>query len=82
MTTPQYLVAHLREALATDPRTAELGVQVAVHGDQVHLSGVVACEERRAELDDVIKEQLSSIEVHNEVRVADVREPAHTEELG
>ena len=37
MEQPQYLVARLRRALAEDPRTAELGVQVTIRGDVVVL---------------------------------------------
>lgn len=79
--TPQYLVARLTRALAEDPRTAELGVHVTVRGDHVHLTGVVACEARRAALDRVVTEHMHGELVHNDVRIADVREPAHTEEL-
>jgi hypothetical protein len=79
---PQYLVARLSRALAEDPRTAELGVHVTVRGEDVHLTGEVTCAARKAELADVVCEYLSEELVHNDVRVADVREPAGTEELG
>ncbi|MFD8497036.1 hypothetical protein [Amycolatopsis sp. NPDC059657] len=79
--TPQYLVAQLTKAIAEDPRTAELGVHVAVRGEHVHLSGEVACENRRAELDAVVREYVTTQLVHNDVRVADVREPSHHEDL-
>ncbi|MBB4689153.1 hypothetical protein [Amycolatopsis jiangsuensis] len=78
---PQYLVARLGRALAEDPRTAELGVHVTVRGDQVHLIGEVACAARRAELDRVVAEHLHGELVRNDVRVADLREPVHAEEL-
>ena len=35
---PQYVVARLRERLAADPRTAELAVDVRVHGGDVGLA--------------------------------------------
>ncbi|GHF75660.1 osmotically-inducible protein OsmY [Amycolatopsis bartoniae] len=78
---PQYRVAHVRRALAEDPRTAELGVRVNVRGDHVHLSGEVATEQRRAELEQVLAEVAPDVELHNDVRVADTREPARREEL-
>lgn len=78
---PQYLVAHVRRLLAEDPRTAELGVRVNVRGDHVHLSGEVATEQRCAELEQVLGELLPEVRVHNDVRVADIREPARREEL-
>ncbi|SDW50851.1 Uncharacterised nucleotidyltransferase [Amycolatopsis xylanica] len=79
--TPQYLVAHLTKAIAEDPRTAELGVRVTVRGDHVHLSGEVACENRKAELDAVVRDYVSTELVHNDVRVSDSREPTHHEDL-
>ncbi|WP_239155003.1 BON domain-containing protein [Amycolatopsis sp. FDAARGOS 1241] len=79
---PQYLVARLSRALAEDPRTAELGVHVTVRGDHVHLTGEVTCASRRDELARVVAEHLTGELVHNDVRVAEVREPAHAEEMG
>ncbi|MEU4673422.1 nucleotidyltransferase family protein [Amycolatopsis sp. NPDC023774] len=79
---PQYLVARLTRALAEDPRTAELGVHVTVRGDHVHLTGEVACPSRREELARVVAEHLAGELVHNDVRVTEIREPAHAEELG
>jgi hypothetical protein len=78
---PQYRVAHVRRALAEDPRTAEMGVRVNVRGDHVHLSGEVATEQRRAELEQVLGELVPEVELHNDVRVSDIREPARREEL-
>jgi len=78
---PQYRVAHIRRALAEDPRTAEMGVRVNVRGDQVHLSGEVATEQRRADLEEVLAEVAPEVSVSNDVRVTDCREPARREEL-
>jgi osmotically-inducible protein OsmY len=78
---PQYRVAHIRRALAEDPRTTEMGVRVNVRGDQVHLSGEVATEQRRAELEQVLTEIAPEMSVSNVVRVADTREPGRREEL-
>ena len=78
---PQYRVAHIRRALAEDPRTAEMGVRVNVRGDHVHLSGEVATEQRRADLEEVLAEVAPEVTVSNDVRVADNREPSRREEL-
>lgn len=78
---PQYRVAHVRRALAEDPRTAEMGVRVNVRGEHLHLSGEVATEQRRTELEQVVGELLPEVELHNDVRVADTREPNRLEEL-
>ncbi|MFD1048422.1 BON domain-containing protein, partial [Kibdelosporangium lantanae] len=80
--TPQYLVARLSRALAEDPRTAELGVHVTVRGGHVHLTGQVTCAERKAELERVVAEHVTDSLVHNDVLVADMREPAGAEEIG
>lgn len=78
---PQYRAAHLRAALAADPRTAELGVQVTVRGEHVFLSGAVASPRRKEELDHVLHEHAATITVHNDVRVVEVGEPGEAEEL-
>jgi hypothetical protein len=78
---PQYLVARLTRALAEDSRTAELGVHVTVRGDQVRLSGEVACENRKADVEAVVCEHVAAELVHNDVRLADVREPVRSEEI-
>ncbi|MEO6082099.1 MAG: BON domain-containing protein [Umezawaea sp.] len=81
MTSEQYLSARLRRAIAEDPRTTELGVRVTVRGDHVLLSGDVACEERRAELEAVVHEVAPDLQVLDDVRVVSVGEPEGSEEL-
>jgi hypothetical protein len=81
MTSEQYLSARLRRAIAEDPRTTELGVRVTVRGDHVLLSGDVACEERRAELEAVVHEVAPDLQVLDDVRVVSVAEPEGSEEL-
>jgi hypothetical protein len=78
---PQYRVAHIRRALAEDPRTAEMGVRVNVRGDQVHLSGEVTTEQRRDDHEAVLAEVAPDVTVSNDVRVSDTREPGRREEL-
>jgi osmotically-inducible protein OsmY len=81
MTSEQYLSARLRRAIAEDPRTTELGVRVTVRGDHVLLSGDVACEERRAELETVVHEVAPGMVVMDDVRVVSVAEPEGSEDL-
>lgn len=78
---PQYHVARIQRALADDPRTSELGVQVHVHGDRVHLAGTVPSEQRRAELERVLHEQEPGVQIQNDVQVVDAGEPGRTEDL-
>lgn len=78
---PEYLVAHVQEALARDPRVHELGVQVAVRGTKVFVSGTVASEERRAAVGVVVAEVAAGYEVHNGTEVAAYREADDMETL-
>jgi hypothetical protein len=78
---PQYRAERLRRVLAEDPRTAELGVRVSLRGDHVLLSGQVACEERRAEIQRVLHEAAPDLIVDNDVRVSCVDVPSGREEL-
>jgi osmotically-inducible protein OsmY len=77
----RYLVAHVREALASHPRVAELNVDVAVAGRKVFLTGVVATLGHRAAVGDVVAELLPDYEVHNETTVPDLAAPGEPEEL-
>ncbi|WP_330230800.1 BON domain-containing protein [Nocardia sp. NBC_00508] len=81
MEQPQYVVAHLRRALAEDPRTAELGAQVTIRGDVVVLGGEVSSEERKRQMETVVREQLPHARIHNDVRVTRPAAPLETETL-
>lgn len=78
---PQYLVQRLRRALAEDPRTAEMGVQVKVRGSAVFLSGEVATKERCTQLAAVVAEAAPELTVHNDIHVVPARVPDTREEL-
>ncbi len=51
-----YLVQRIREALAHDPRVAEIELQVTVRGNKVFVAGSVPTEDRRQAVADVVKE--------------------------
>ena len=78
---PQYLVAHIRRTFAEDPRTFELGVHVSVRGDVVHLSGEVSSADCKEQLEQIVREQLPSVRIQNDVHVVDAREPSGAEEM-
>jgi osmotically-inducible protein OsmY len=61
----EYLVAHANEALAGDPRTAELELDVTVDGHEVVLTGTVATPERQAAVGEVVAKALPGREVRN-----------------
>lgn len=73
---PQYLVANLRRAFAEDPRTAELGVQVTIRGNVVVLCGEVASDRQRSDLEDIVREHVPALRIHNDIRVAHVHDAA------
>jgi predicted nucleotidyltransferase len=61
----EYLVAHAQEALAGDPRTAELELDVTVDGREVVLQGTVATPERQAAVAEVVGKALPGHQVRN-----------------
>jgi len=80
-TEPDYLVGHVQEALAHDPRVNELDVQVTIAGAGIFLDGVVPTEDRRLAISEVVAELLPDHEVHNQVTVASLTEPDGAEEI-
>jgi Nucleotidyl transferase of unknown function (DUF2204)/BON domain len=67
----EYLVAHAKEALASDPRTAELELDVSVDGREVIVTGTVATPERQAAVAEVVAKALAGREVRNLTAVED-----------
>jgi hypothetical protein len=67
----EYLVAHACEALATDPRTAELELDIAVDDREVVVTGTVATPERQAAVAEVVAKALPGREVRNLTSVED-----------
>jgi osmotically-inducible protein OsmY len=76
-----YLVERIREALAHDPRVAELGVSVTVAGDNVLLTGNVATAERRAAVDAIVAPLVGDKILHNGMTVAELSEAETHETL-
>lgn len=78
---PQYLAGRIREALAEDPRTNELGVRVVVRNDQVFVQGKIATDSRREHILDVVREHCPGKHVHDELTVSECPEPEGEERL-
>src|SRR5437868_10518981 len=66
-----HLAAHLRQALATDPRVNEPHLSVAVTADDIVVSGQVATAGRRRAVEAVLDELVGAAHVRNEVEVLD-----------
>jgi osmotically-inducible protein OsmY len=73
--TGDYVAGRIEQALATDPRTHELGVRADVRDDVVTLRGEVAGEQRRRLIAEVVREAAPGLEIRNEVTVPDLEPP-------
>jgi osmotically-inducible protein OsmY len=69
---PDYLVEHVLDALAKDPRVNELELDVALTGGKVFVSGTVASEARRRAVTEVVREMVPDREVVNQTSVLSV----------
>jgi osmotically-inducible protein OsmY len=76
-----YAIEHLRNALATDERVAEMGLDVRIAAGKVFLTGQVPTEERRQAVGVVAGEVLPDYEVHNETVVTEVGDQPRVERL-
>lgn len=76
-----YAIQRLRDALATDERVAEMGVQVRAVAGKVFLTGQVATSERQAAVGAVAAEVLPDYEVHNETVVTPVGDRPRVERI-
>ena len=78
---PPYVIAHVREALAHDPRVAELHVDVAVNGRAIFVTGEVPTEERRQAISALLRDNFAGYEHHNQTTVETVEAPQRQEEI-
>jgi osmotically-inducible protein OsmY len=76
-----YAIQRLRDALATDQRVGEMGVQVRMVAGKVFLTGQVATAERRQAVGTVAAEVLPDYEIHNETDVIEVGDHPRVERL-
>ena len=78
---PQYVAERIRSALASDRRVSEIGIGVKIVGNRVQLSGAVATRERRALVEEVVRELLPEHDVQNDVVVQEMTESQRAERL-
>ena len=76
-----YAIQRLRDALVTDQRVAEMGVQVRMVAGKVFLTGQVATPERQQAVGAVATEVLPEYEVHNETGVTVVGDQPRVEKI-
>jgi osmotically-inducible protein OsmY len=77
----RYLAGQIERALASDPRTNELGVRADVRDQVVILRGEVAAEQRRRLIAEVARDAAPGLEIRNEVSVSELRPPEEEEML-
>ncbi|MEU0313683.1 hypothetical protein [Nocardioides sp. NPDC006273] len=63
----EQLARDLECAIATDPRTHELGIHLQVRGEHLVVSGEVASEERRDMVLDVIREHDIALDIADHI---------------
>lgn len=78
---PEYLIGHIQQALATDPRTGELELDVRIAGGRIFLTGAVATRERCEAVETVVREVAPDIDVMNELTVTIETDPGPEEAL-
>lgn len=76
---PEYLAERVHQAVTTDLRTSEQGVQVRVTDTELFLQGEVASAERRAAVAEVAAEVVPDRRIHNDITVVRLRDE-HTPE--
>ncbi len=76
---PEYLVARIQEALAMDPRTGELELDVRIAGGRVFLAGAVATAERREAVERVVGEVCPDFQVVTQLSVTENQPPGPSE---
>jgi len=76
-----YISEHARDALAADPRTAGIELDVIVTGDAIVVRGTVSTEQRRKAVRDVINERFPGWEIHNDLIAREFHEPTRAEHL-
>lgn len=78
---PEYLIARIQEALATDPRTGELELDVRIAGGRIFLTGTVSTQERCGAVEVVVREIAPGYQVSNELSCLEVPDPGPEESL-
>ena len=76
---PEYMVARIQDALATDPRTGELELDVRIAGGRVFLVGAVATAERRQAVERVVRDVVPDLDVVNQLSVTEGQQPGPSE---
>jgi hypothetical protein len=77
----EYLVAHIREALAEDARTIQQDLKILLNGKQIVVKGDCVTEAQCRAVEEVIRQVAPDYELANHARVATISAPERTEEI-
>lgn len=69
MTSNEYLIGHIREALASSADVGTLDISVDVRGNTVYLSGNIDCESKRTAAGGVASRIAPGFDVVNDIKV-------------
>jgi hypothetical protein len=79
---PEYLVGHLEDAFARDPRLCEQGLHVSVPAPGVvRVTGAVTAPERQQAVRELVHELLPGAELRDETVVADYPEDGRADDV-
>ena len=78
---PEYLVGHVEDALARDPRVNEQGLHVELREITVVVTGVVTSGTQKGRIAEVVSELLPDHRVEDRTTVADYAEDGEVEEV-
>ena len=78
---PEYLIGRIRQALATDPRTGELELDVHIAAGRIFLTGSVATKERRTAVEEVVGEVAPGHPISNDLSLVNERDPGPEEQM-
>lgn len=76
-----YVLGHLHEAFASDPRVSDESIQATLRGRKLFITGKVQTRERKESISVVASEVARDYEIHNEVTVVHPTGPDSAEEL-
>jgi osmotically-inducible protein OsmY len=69
MTPDDYLIGHIREALASDPAVGVLDIQVEISGDTVYLAGSIDCGTKRQAAREAATRVAPNYKIVNNIKV-------------
>ena len=78
---PEYLVGHIEDALARDPRVNEQGIHVGLTETTVVVTGTVTSAAHKQNIPGVVSELLPDHRVDDRTTVADYEEDGGVEEV-